>query len=310
MKKSLIILLACSALLLVSCKNEQKDDAKTEQANVSEDTKKETKDDFETGTNKKDETKDIDDANENWLSDAEISDEISEDEKDWILNVSKIIDKKDKDAMNEIIGGGAKTFVDSNPNILDEALMPLNVSGKINRIISVDKTIGKDTDGSTAYLYNVLCEGEKDNVYMSIARNDSDELVAIRLNIADVVDNQDELKTKYKSTIEKAYEIIKLIKDDKYDEFIKEAENVNATEEEIKHIYDIAFEGFKTCGEILSDDYIVAENQMKDIIETDKEGLLIQVYIRIKSKNYTTMDFTMFFDEDNNLLVINYNRVK
>lgn len=244
------------------------------------------------------------------IKDAKIASDISDDEIIWIVDKVKLFSNEDFEGIKKVLGGSAKDFAESNDDLLDRGVSPIRISGKIKKILSIDKTLQKDNDGTNVYFYTVLCEGENDNIYINVGRNDEDKLAGFQLNIASVIDNQEALQTKYKALTERAFDIIKLIKDGKYEEFMNETTHIMAEKEEIKKVYDMALEGFNTSGKLLRDKYRISEENLSDVIETTKEGLAIQVYIRLVAENYSAIDFQLFFDEDDNLLAISYNRYK
>lgn len=248
--------------------------------------------------------------NDEIIKDAKIASDISDDEIDWIVNTVKIISDEDFDAIKKLLGGSAKKFAESNENLLDQGLAPIRISGKIKKILSIEKTLQKDNDGTDVNFYTVLCEGENDNIYVNVGRNDENKLASFQINIASVIDNQEALQKKYKALIDRTFDIIKLIKDGKYEEFMNETTHIMAEKEEIKKVYDMALEGFNTSGKLRGDKCRVAENHLSDVIETTKEGIAIQIYIRLVAENYSAIDFQLFFDEDGNLLAITYNRYK
>lgn len=315
MKKTMLIII--EILLLLSCfacnKNNDNHKEGNETKTTNENNTNETKTasnttNNDTATDEKSKSNNEIDA---FIKDTDFQSDISDEEKTWILNTIKMISSKDPEAIKNALSGLAKEALDKDPNAIDNTLKPLDNSGEIKKISKVEKSDSTESDGTKSYLYNIVCEAEKDNLHFTIIRDDTFKMLGLKLDLEQDLLKQKELNDKYSAFADKAFEIINLISNKKYDEYKALCTKADATEADVKNLYDVAVEGFDMSGGIVDNTYTLSEHNIKDLFENAKsDGLSIEVLAKLKAKNNFIIDFDMCFDEDMNLLSINYNRYK
>ncbi len=244
--------------------------------------------------------------NDPWIKDAKYDKNVSDDELQWLNKVTKLIAEKDSREILKILGGSAKDFVNDDPIKLDPAYGPLSLSGKIKKIIDIKKEIATD-NGADAYLYNVFTEGENINLIMKIARNTANELVTLQLAIDGAEQNSSEVNSKYKDYVDYAYTILQNVSKGNIDYYETACKDMEATPDEIKKSYDEIKKIFDNAGEIKKDTYNVAVEEMSTIYgDSSLKGNAIQVYVRLFPEKVQAVDFNLYFDEEMNLLTLNY----
>lgn len=311
---SLILIVSILSFTACSAPDEPKADKGTVETN---------KDDTTTTTqnDNKEKTDDITKADDNskeatngdaksLIADSVWQTNIEEDEKIWIAKIVKLFSDNDKDGIKKVVGGAAKTHITELPTALDDAMKPLEQSGKIVSVLKTSKELATDNDGKEVTVYTALCEGELSNMYFKLIRNDDFELTGFQLADADAIDNQAELQSKYSNLIDKSNEIINIVKEKNYDGFVEATSTVEATEAEIKDVYQSIERGFDTASGMEYRNVIVAETNTDELDDALKEyGKIIEVMIMYKSDNYSSIMYYFFYDEKGNLITINYNRV-
>lgn len=307
MSKLYKILLLAMSLVLISCgssednnqtrQNERQKTEVTEKAEV----KSETAEVKSETTEVKDDLKD-----DPWIKDASYDKNVTDDELEWINKVTKLIADKDSREILKILGGSAKEFVNGDALKLDPAYDPLSLSGKIKKIINIKKERGTD-NGADAYLYSVLTEGEDKNLIFKIARNVADELVTFQLIIEGAEQDSADEDSEYMDFVEYAYTILENVSTGNFDYFETACKDMEATPEEIKNIYEEIKNVFDKAGEITDNSYNVGALEMSTLYgDPSLTGYAIQVYVRLFPENTQAIDFNLYFDEEMNLITLNY----
>lgn len=203
-------------------------------------------------------------------------------------------------------GGSAKDFAKGDPINLDPAYAPLSLSGKIKKIIDIKKEIVTDS-GTDAYLYNVLTEGENKNLIFRIARNAANELVTFQLVIEGAEQNSADVNSQYKDFVEYDYTILQNVSKGNFDYFETACKDMEATPDEIKNSYEETKKVFDNAGKFTSDNYSIGVEEMSTLYgDPSLKGNAIQVYVRILPEKAQAIDFNLYFDEEMNLLTLNY----
>ncbi len=132
-------------LICASCSSDKPNDkAKTNnETKIASEDKKEAS----SSTEKKETSEESinDAANDNSLvKDTVWQVEMTDNDKEWIEKNIKLLCSKDIDKIKSSIAGSAKTAVDKDPNLIIEALKPLEISGDIVKIEKVSMESGKD----------------------------------------------------------------------------------------------------------------------------------------------------------------------
>lgn len=266
MKKIFLCMsLTIMMLICASCSSDKPNDkAKTNnETKIASEDKKEAS----SSTEKKETSEESinDAANDNSLvKDTVWQVEMTDNDKEWIEKNVKLLCSKDIDKIKSSLAGSAKTAVDKDPNLIIESLKPLEISGDIVKIEKVSIESGQDGDGSKAYIYQALCQGEKKKIYFNLARNIANQLISFQLSTADFEENQDELKEKYKAFINKSLEVIGTVKSKDYEAFKAYFGNIGAKEEDIKNLYDMILNDIDSLNSNSSEPQInIAEKRSK-----------------------------------------------
>lgn len=237
--------------------------------------------------------------------------EMTDNDKEWIEKNIKLLCSKDIDKIKSSIAGSAKTAVDKDPNLIIEALKPLEISGDIVKIEKVSMESGQDGDGSKAYIYQALCQGEKKKIYFNLARNIANQLISFQLSTADFEENQDELKEKYKAFINKSLEVIGTVKSKDYETFKAYFGNVGAKEEDIKNLYDMILNDIDSLNSNYSEPQInIAEKEAKNVFaDKSMQGKAIEILIKyLGDATKPILYYDFFYDEDMNIYNLTYRR--
>ena len=237
--------------------------------------------------------------------------EMTDNDKEWIEKNIKLLCSKDIDKIKSSLAGSAKTAVDKDPNLIIEALKPLEISGDIVKIEKVSMESDQDGDGSKAYIYQALCQGEKKKIYFNLARNIANQLISFQLSTADFEENQDELKEKYKAFINKSLEVIGTVKSKDYEAFKAYFGNVGAKEEDIKNLYDMIINDIDSLNSNSSEPQInIAEKEAKDVFaDKSMQGKAIEILIKyLGDANKPILYYDFFYDEDMNIYNLTYRR--
>lgn len=314
MKKIFLCMsLTIMMLICASCSSDKPNDkaeTNNETKTVSEDKKEAS-----SSTEKKETSKESlnDAANDDSLvKDTVWQVEMTDNDKEWIEKNVKLLCSNDIDKIKSSLAGSGKTAVDKDPNLIIEALKPLEISGDIVKIEKVSMESGQDEDGSKAYIYQALCQGEKKKIYFNLARNIANQLISFQLSTADFEENQDELKEKYKDFIDKSFEVIGAVKSKDYETFKAYFDKVGAKEEDIKNIYDMILSGIDSLkNSIYSEPQInIAEKEAKDVFaDKSMQGKAIEILINYLGDSANPIiSYDFFYDEDMNIYNLSYRR--
>lgn len=237
--------------------------------------------------------------------------EMTDNDKEWIEKNIKLLCSKDIDKIKSSLAGSAKTAVDKDSNLIIDALKPLDISGDIVKIEKVSIESGQDADGSKAYIYQALCQGEKKKIYFNLARNIANQLISFQLSTADFEENQDELKEKYKAFINKSLEVIGTVKSKDYEAFKTYFDKVGAKEEDIKNLYDMILNDIDSLNSNYSEPQInIAEKEAKDVFaDKSMQGKAIEILIKyLGDATKPILSYDFFYDEDMNIYNLTYRR--
>lgn len=219
--------------------------------------------------------------------------DLSENEVVFLADLMKYIDSGDVENLSTILADPIKSEVGGDLRVLSKKLAPLNFSGVLEKIEKISKNDDK---------YNIICDCEDDKLVIEANEKDG-KLTNLKLNLGSTMVNHKKLKEDNQAFIDKSYHIVNSLREGKKEEFKKDVQGLNQTEEKFEEMYEGLSSDLKLMGDILEDEAKVDVMYATDFVENGPVNEnLVKVSLVYKFENIDKVIYNFVYRENLDLV--------
>lgn len=219
--------------------------------------------------------------------------DLSENEVVFLADLMKYIDSGDVENLSTILADPIKSEVGGDLRVLSKKLAPLNFSGVLEKIEIISKNDDK---------YNIICDCEDDKLVIEANEKDG-KLTNLKLNLGSTMVNHKKLKEDNQAFIDKSYHIVNSLREGKKEEFKKDVQGLNQTEEKFEEMYEGLSSDLKLMGDILEDEAKVDVMYATDFVENGPVNEnLVKVSLVYKFENIDKVIYNFVYRENLDLV--------
>lgn len=219
--------------------------------------------------------------------------DLSENEVVFLADLMKYIDSGDVENLSTILADPIKSEVGGDLRVLSKKLAPLNFSGVLEKIEKISKNDDK---------YNIICDCEDDKLIIEANEKDG-KLTNLKLNLGSTMVNNKKLKEDNQAFIDKSYHIVNSLREGKKEEFKKDVQGLNQTDEKFEEMYEGLSSDLKLMGDILEDEAKVDVMYATDFVENGPVNEnLVKVSLVYKFENIDKVIYNFVYRENLDLV--------
>lgn len=219
--------------------------------------------------------------------------DLSENEVVFLADLMKYIDSGDVENLSTILADPIKSQVGGDLRVLSKKLAPLNFSGVLEKIEKISKNDDK---------YNIICDCEDDKLVIEANEKDG-KLTNLKLNLGSTMVNHKKLKEDNQAFIDKSYHIVNSLREGKKEEFKKDVQGLNQTDEKFEEMYEGLSSDLKLMGDILEDEAKVDVMYATDFVENGPVNEnLVKVSLVYKFENIDKVIYNFVYRENLDLV--------
>lgn len=239
-----------------------------------------------------------DESAEDWFKHSQISDDIDEDDKEFIKNVLGLIGGQNFEEFSSSLSDGLRNAYGSKEDIKN-SLKPFYEAGRLIEIKSLEKS---EEDGQTTY--KIISQNE-DSELKTILVVDGDKKVSnYQINPYTFMMKQEDLSAAHPELIDESLEILNMAYGGFEKEFKEKLENTDLSDEDIGNLWAKLEDDFSKRGMAKSSQYQFIYPAI------DKDGKVledfIQIYLMADFEEGDPVDFLLTFDSNSELKKIEY----
>lgn len=234
-----------------------------------------------------------DDIGEAWLKYTFIGDNIEDDDKNFVMNVLRLVDEKRSEEFSNLLADDYRKLMDNDK--ISASFKPIDDYGHIGGIKAITNETSAPSEDTKLRVISINEEGSLEFI---LVKNKDGKLTNYQISPYTFEKEQKYMTKKYQDDLQKANNLVNLIYNQRKEEFDQETPDLDKKEE----IYQALQEAFDEAGEITGMEYQFLSNpNLKDL--KDKKDM-VNIFITAVSKDKDNLELLFSFDQEGKLKTI------
>lgn len=234
-----------------------------------------------------------DDIGEAWLKYTFIGDNIEDDDKNFVMNVLRLVDEKRSEEFSNLLADDYRKLMDNDK--ISASFKPIDDYGHIGGIKAITNETSAPSEDTKLRVISINEEGSLEFI---LVKNKDGKLTNYQISPYTFEKEQKYMTKKYQDDLQKANNLVNLIYNQRKEEVDQETPDLDKKEE----IYQALQEAFDEAGEITGMEYQFLSNpNLKDL--KDKKDM-VNIFITAVSKDKENLELLFSFDQQGKLKTI------